>query len=105
LQHELACDRICDDISHLLFELRAPTTGDAYAAAIATRNVAAAMHRASGRPHDPLWSQAMTSLDRFLDACAPHSIARTSSAFRELRGFLIENADLLGPHVRHQQAS
>ncbi len=94
-QHEPACDRICDDIAQVLMELRPPTSGAAYSAAIATKTIAAAMHRAAGRPQDALWGTAVACLDRFVASYAPRLRNDRLPALLELRAFLDENADLL----------
>src|SRR5579863_3634926 len=90
MQYEVACDRIRDDITTLLLELRPPTTGAAYAAACATRNVAAAFHHASGVPDDPRWTAALESIQVFLEYC---DASPKKSALLELRSFLEENTD------------
>lgn len=105
MHYETACDRICEDVSRALLELRPPTKGAAYAAALATRTIAAAMHNASGRPYDPLWSHAIASLERFVDVCARRTTGDASAALVELRGFLRENADLLSPQLESRRAS
>jgi hypothetical protein len=94
MEFELACDRLCDDIAQLLLDSKPPMPGAAYAAALATRSIAAALHRAAGRPDDPLWSKAIASIEYFLERCRLSSPAQRSPAMRELRGFLEENADL-----------
>jgi hypothetical protein len=93
MEYEVACNQIRDDITTLLLELRPVTTGAAYAAACATRNVAAALHHASGRPDDPRWTAALTSLHAFLEYCEASPKMSASAALLELRGFLEENAD------------
>jgi hypothetical protein len=105
MQYEAVCDKICDNIARALLEMRPPTSGAAYAAACATRNIAAALHHASGLPEDPRWTAAMTSLETFLGYCHASTRALGSPALRELRGFLEENADLLAPHREHALAS
>jgi hypothetical protein len=93
MEFEVACHRLCDDISQLLLGgPRKPPFRAAYAAARATRDLAAAFHRAAGRPREQLWTDAIESLDHFLGLYDdPH--ARSSSAMRELRRFVDENAD------------
>jgi hypothetical protein len=105
MQFEVACNQIRDAITTLLLELRPPTTGAAYAAACATRNVAAALHHASGRPDDPRWSAALTSLQAFLEYCDVSPQTSDSVALLELRGFVAENADLSAPRLVHALAS
>jgi hypothetical protein len=97
MEYEVACNQIRDDITTLLLELRPPTTGAAYAAACATQNVAAALHHASGRPDDPRWTAALTSLQAFLEYCEASSNMRNSAARLELRRFLEENTDDQAP--------
>jgi hypothetical protein len=95
LEYEVACDRICDDISQLLLNgPRKPSLRATYAAAVATQDLAAAFHRAAGRSSDHLWSDAIESLDHFLDLC-DNARARNSTAMHELRRFVNENADAL----------
>jgi hypothetical protein len=105
MQYEVACNQIRDDITALPLELRPPTTGAAYAAACATRNVAAALHHASGVPDDPRWADALTSLETFLEYCEASPKTRESDALLELRGFIAENADLAAPSFEHALAS
>ncbi len=93
MQYEVACNQIRDDITTLLLDLRPPTTGAAYAAACATRNVAAALHHASGVPDDPRWDAALTSLQTFLEYCEASPKTRDSFALLELRDFIVENTD------------
>jgi hypothetical protein len=95
MEREMACHRLCDDISQLLLDgSRKPSLRATYAAARATRDVAAAFHRAAGRSGDRLWYDAIESLDHFLGLCDDSS-ARSSRAMRELRRFVDENADAL----------
>ena len=105
MQYEVACNQIRDAITTLLLELRPPTTGAAYAAACATRNVAAALHHASGRPDDPRWTAALTSLQAFLEYFDAYPKSGESVALLELRGFIAENADLSAPSLAHALAS
>jgi hypothetical protein len=105
MQYEAACDQIRDDITTLLLELRPPTTGAAYAAACATRNVAAALHHASGIPDDPRWTAALTSLEAFLEYCEASRKSSDSVALTDLRAFIAENADLAAPRLEHAMAS
>ena len=95
MEYEIACDRLCDDISRLLLAgPRKPTLRATYAAARATEDLAAAFHRAAGRSEDRLWSNAVASLDHFLEICDGPIVAN-SNAMRELRRFVGENADVL----------
>jgi hypothetical protein len=94
MEYEVACQRLCDDISQLLLGgPRKPSLRATFAAGRATRDLAAAFHHAAGRPADQLWSYAVESLEHFLDLCDDPS-ARNSSAMHELRRFVDENADL-----------
>jgi hypothetical protein len=103
MEYEVACHRLCDDISQLLLDgPRKPSLRATYAAARATRDLAAALHRASGRSGDELWSAAIEGLGHFLDLCDPSS--KNSSAMRELRRFVDENADALS-YVELEAAS
>ena len=104
MEYEVACHRLCDDISQLLLDgPRKPSRRAAFAAGRATQDLAAAFHHAAGRPADRLWSYAIESLEHFLDLCDDPS-ASNSSAMRELRRFVDENADLLS-HVELKVAS
>jgi len=95
MELEVACHRLCDDISHLLLEGPGnPSLQATFAAGRATQALAAAFHHAAGRPADHLWPYAIESLEHFLDLCDDPN-ARRSSAMRELRRFVDENADLL----------
>jgi hypothetical protein len=105
MEYEVVCNQIRDDITTLLLDLRPPTTGAAYAAACATRNVAAALHHASGVPDDPRWSAALTSLQSFLEYCEASPKTRDSVALLELRSFIAENADFAEPRLEHALAS
>lgn len=105
MQYEAACHRICDDISRLLLDFPRPSSvRAAYAAAYATQDLAAAFHHAAGVPEHRLWSDAIESLELFLDICDDSKIDR-SAALRELRIFVAENSDLLSPRVQLKQAS
>ncbi len=103
MQYETVCRRIRDDISGLLLELRPPTSGAAYSAACATRDISDALHHASGLPDDPRWAVAFTSLELFLDYYA--AFPKDSAALLELRSFLEENADGRTPLAGHALAS
>jgi len=92
VEHELACDRIRDDIAALLFELERPTSRAAFAAARATGDIADALHHASGTPDDPRWYDALASLEEFLVLCTASSRVGGSPAMSSLRSFLQENA-------------
>jgi hypothetical protein len=105
MEYEVACNQIRDDITTLLLELRPLTTGAAYAAACATRNVAAALHHASGRPDDPRWSDALTSLQAFLEYCDASPKTSDSASLLELRGFIAENTAPTASHLEHALAS
>jgi hypothetical protein len=105
MQYEAACDRICDNITRLLLELRPRTSGAAYSAASATRGIAAAFHHASGTPEDPRWRGAFEHLEDFLDVCDRYPNLRSSAETLELRGFLEENAELAAPRLAHALAS
>lgn len=95
MEYEIACDRLCNDISQLLLAgANKPSLRATYAAARATEDLAAAFHRAAGRSDDRLWSEAVASLDHFLDLC-DQPAARNSVPMRELRRFVGENADVL----------
>lgn len=70
MEYEIACDRLCNDITQLLLAgSNKPSLRATYAAARATEDLAAAFHRAAGRSDDRLWSEAVASLDHFLDLC------------------------------------
>jgi hypothetical protein len=97
LEYDAACDRLCNDISQSLFDGPRPVLRIAYAAGRATRALAAAFHHASGRPEDPLWSDAVESIGRFLEVCDASMLA-TTPALRELRSFVTENADAVRAH-------
>jgi hypothetical protein len=102
LEYEAVCHRLCDDISHLLFDR--PRLRVAFAAARATRDLAAAFHHAAGRPADQLWSDAVESVGHFLDVCDESAVAGTAE-LRELRSFAAENADALRPRFELPLAS
>lgn len=95
LQFENACNRVCEDIASLLMDSRGATRHTAFIAARATRDVAAAMHHASGSAEDALWYEAMTSLEHFLDLCGPLKTLEAAAPRARLRAFIEENADLL----------
>jgi hypothetical protein len=94
LQSEAACNRICDNIMRLLFELPPPASRAVFAAACATQDLAAALHRASGLPGDRLWYDAFESLEHFLDLFTETPKLNGSPALAELRDFAAENSDL-----------
>jgi hypothetical protein len=95
MQYEMACHRICDEIADLLVALRPSTCAPVFAAASATRNLAAAMHHAAGGANNTRWHEAIGSLDRFLAFCDGSARLKGSPALLELRAFVDENADLL----------
>jgi hypothetical protein len=95
LQFESACNRVCEDIASLLIDTRGATRHTAFIAARATRDVAAAMHHASGSAEDALWYEAMTSLEHFLDLCGPLKTLEAAAPRARLRAFIEENVDLL----------
>jgi hypothetical protein len=95
VNYETACHRVCDEIADLLVDLRPSTCAPVFAAASATRNLAAAMHHAAGSPQNARWRAAIESLDRFLAFCDGSARLKGSRALLELRGFVKENADLL----------
>jgi hypothetical protein len=104
MEYEAACHRLCDDISRLLLDFPPPSSvRAAYAAAYATQDIAAAFHHAAGAPEDPLWSDAIESVDHFIGVCYEANVGR-SAALRELRGFVAENADLLSPRFELKRA-
>ncbi len=105
MEYEVACDRLCNDISHLLLDFpRPPTVRVAYAAGRATRDLAAAFHHAAGFPNDTRWADAVESLEHFLAVCVESKIERTAEV-RELRRFVAENADALSPRFELKLAS
>lgn len=105
MEYEVACHRLCDDISQLLLDrTRPPTRLAAFAAGRATQDLAAAFHHAAGRPEDQLWSDALESLERFLDICE-RSEVKNSAAQHELRRFVAENADVSSPRFQLKLAS
>ncbi|MBV8723998.1 MAG: hypothetical protein JO078_12550 [Candidatus Eremiobacteraeota bacterium] len=105
MDYEIACNRLCDDVSHLLIEgLRPPTKLAAFAAGRATQDLAAAFHHAAGYPKDRRWSSAIESVERFLEICAK-SDCQDLAALRELQRFVNENADLLRPRIELKLAS
>lgn len=91
MQYEAACANIRAAIEGLLLDLRPRTIGATYSAACATRDVAAALHHASGSPDDARWTTALTSLETFLAYCDKAPALRESAALADLRGFLLEN--------------
>jgi len=106
LEHRAAFHRICDEISALLLHDPRPSSPATHAAARATRDLAAAFARAAGRPQDPLWYNALGSLERFLDLCEDFESDEDAAAtLRDLRGFLDENADLLPLRSHMERAS
>jgi hypothetical protein len=96
LQYEIICDHICDDIASVLLSMKPATPTAAFAAARATRDVAAAFHHAAGDPVNPRWRDAIGSLEHFL-AYSKRSHNVNSAPLRELAAFVDENADLLVP--------
>lgn len=95
MQSESACHRLCDDIADLLLALPSQSAHAAFLAGRATRALSAALHRASGIPEDPLWYDALESVDRFVEHCAGSRRLEGSFALRDLSGFVEENADVL----------
>lgn len=105
MEYEATCDRLCDDISHLLLDFpRPPMVRAAYAAGRATQDLAAAFHHAAGLPTDQRWSDAVESLEHFLDVCSESKI-EDAAELRELRRFVAENADALLPRFELKLAS
>ena len=104
MPYENACDRLCDDIADLLVNLGPSRACAAYAAACATRNLAAAMHHAAGAPQNRRWQVALESVAHFLDHCKGTRVAG-SAAHAELRDFVAENLDLLTRPVEFAIAS
>ena len=95
MQYEPVCQKLCDDISHLLLDGPRPRgLRVAYAAVRATRDLATAFHRAAGHPADQRWSDAVESVEHFVDVCDDSMVANTVE-LRELRSFVAENADAL----------
>lgn len=95
MQYETVCDRICDDIATVLFDMKPTTKPAAFAAARATRDVAAAFHHAAGDPIDPRWQEAIGSLKRFLAYTKRSPAIGNSKPLHELAAFVDENADAL----------
>jgi hypothetical protein len=95
MQYETMCDRICDDIATVLFDLKPATKPAAFAAARATRDVAAAFHHAAGDPINPRWQEAIGSLERFLAYTKRSPGLGSSEPLAELAAFVDDNADLL----------
>ena len=89
MEHETACDRICNNIATLLIERGRPTKRAAFAAARATREIADALHHAAGAPDDKRWYYALTTLESFVTIYEPMTLP--SPALTELRAFLDEN--------------
>lgn len=105
MEYEAACDRLCDDVSHILLDVaRPPIARVAYAAGRATRDLAAAFHHAAGLPNDRRWSDAVESLEHFLDVCSESKIEGMAE-LHELRRFVAENADALLPRYELKLAS
>ena len=104
MEREIACHRLFDDISQLLLGRPGPRLLAAYAAERATHDLAAAFRHAAGRPEDARWSNAIESLERFLDLF-DESADANASAMRDLRTFVDENADLLSPCSELKRAS
>ena len=104
MEREIARYRLCDDISQLLLAQQGPTQLAAFAAARASQDLTAAFRHAAGRPEDARWSNALESLERFLNLC-DDSAATNLAAMRDLRGFVEENADLLTPFSELKRAS
>ncbi len=84
MQYETVCDQICDDIATVLLEMKPATRIAAYAAARATRDIAAAFHHAAGDPLNPRWREAMGSLERFLGYSERSPNVLNSAPLREL---------------------
>jgi hypothetical protein len=95
MQYESVCDRICNDIATVLFDMKPMTRVAAYAAARATRDVADAFHHAAGDPTSLRWREAVESLERFLGYSKRAPNPLDSAPVRELVAFVTENADLL----------
>lgn len=72
-----------------------PSKTAAFAAARATRDVAAAFHHAAGDPVNPRWRDAIDSLERFLTYTKRSPNVRGLAPLRELTAFVAENSDLL----------
>src|ERR1700722_13700617 len=77
--------------------MKPATPTAAYAAARATRDVAAAFHHAAGDPVNPRWRDAIGSLERFLAYSTRSPGVKNLASLRELATFVDENADLLAP--------
>lgn len=93
MDFEAACHRLCDDIERVLFDKTRPAGLHlAYAAGRATHDLASAFHHAAGHPEDRRWSDAIESIERFLDVCDETRVARTPE-LSELRTFVAENLD------------
>ena len=105
MEYETACDRLRDDISHILLDFpRPPMVRAAYAAGRATQDLAAAFHHAAGLPNDRRWLDAVESVEHFLDVCSESRIEGTAE-LRELRRFVAENADASLPGFELKLAS
>lgn len=103
MDYEIACHRVCDEIADLLVELRPTTCAPVFAAASATRNLAAAMHHAAGTPRNVRWRDAIDTLDRFLEFCDGSARLTGSPALLDLHAFVAENADLLTPRLNERE--
>ena len=103
MEHETACHRVCDEIADLLVELRPTTCAPVFAAASATRNLAAAMHHAAGTPKNGRWRDAIETLARFLDFCDSSARLTGSPALVDLHAFVAENADLLPSRLEERE--
>lgn len=97
MQYETICDHICDDIASVLLSMKPATPTAAYAAARATRDVAAAFHHAAGDPVNPRWREAIGSLEHFLAYSTRSPGVKNLAPLLELAAFVDENADLLAP--------
>ncbi|MGB8519833.1 MAG: hypothetical protein WCD38_06670 [Candidatus Tumulicola sp.] len=105
MEYEAACDRLCDDIAHLLLDVpRVPIVRAAFAAGRATQDLADAFHHAAGLPDDSRWSEAVESLEHFLDIFSESKV-EGATELRELRRFVAENADALSPRSKLKLAS
>lgn len=91
MDYEAACDRICNDIATLLFDMGRPTPRAAFAAARATRGIADALHHAAGRPEDERWYDALANLATFVRIYDTRNRTLQPAALTELRAFLDEN--------------
>lgn len=91
LEFETACNHIRDNIAYLLSDVGRPSHAAVSLAAQATRDIADALHHASGNPDDARWYAALSSLERFIGECERSPRAVRTRAFAELRSFLDEN--------------